>query len=346
MERNGKRTLFVAALIGCLLLCSLASAGPYVPITNPATPLPSSLVPGPRQVPGKEYSNNVDRQGNPAHTASPEQCIAWDGQGGTKNTFNYSGSRAANYNDSELRQVDAMANMEDILFPEVIANQAALIFSVDADAQIYYEAVSGASAVWATAAQVDQVAPDDVDAVEVWGPDESDDADRYSLIGDPVVDPANGQRVAVFAYASGTNTSSSDFFVNELALAVSALAGLGTEDEAQLIREMDVDAMMVSLTSIMWSIDPITLQSGAVFDGGEIFTWTRGAGAAAYLNHGGHVWNTAFSVTGTFNLANENINALEAISNQSTIPEPATAALFAVGLLGLVGARRLRRRRT
>ncbi len=84
----------------------------------------------------------------------------------------------------------------------------------------------------------------------------------------------------------------------------------------------------------MFSIAPVTTPGGPLFDGGEIWVWDFGT-PAAFLEHGGHTWDTPHSAAGHFNLAlnakNENINALE------SVPEPSTFALAALGMLGLAG---------
>ena len=62
---------------------------------------------------------------------------------------------------------------------------------------------------------------------------------------------------------------------------------------------------------------------------------------ASFLNHGGHLWDTAFPVANTFGLNSENVNAIE---SASTIPEPITAILLGIGLAGLAARRRRKER--
>ena len=88
--------------------------------------------------------------------------------------------------------------------------------------------------------------------------------------------------------------------------------------------------------SIMFSIAPIA----GLFDGGEIWVWTKaGAAPAVFLDHGcdPHKWNTAHDVKQHFALGaggeDLNINALEAL------PEPTALSLFALGGLALLRRR-------
>jgi hypothetical protein len=329
---------FLACLAVLLLLATFAAyAGPYVPVPDPVRPIPGCVLPPPDRVPGKEYSNHSDRAGFPTHAPDPEQVIMWDGTGGTADTFDYTGSRAA-AGDSADREVDGLANLGDALFDAVIQDKSFLLFSTDDDPNIYYEAPHCClgSGVWATPPQIDQLSPNDVDGLEVWGPEGADDANRYSLEDDPL---ANAGRVSVWAYNSAGANSTPYILASEIADAI------GRPDLADTI---DLDAMMTldSFGSsgafdigdkIMFSIDPID-----VFDGGEIWVWdgNPGIGTAQYLHHGCHEWNTAFDVQGTFGTASENINALEAAST----PEPGSILLFGFGLAGLVGFA-LRRRK-
>ena len=55
-----------------------------------------------------------------------------------------------------------------------------------------------------------------------------------------------------------------------------------------------------------------------------VWVWEFGQ-PAVFLEHGGHVWDTAFDVRGTFGVRTENIDALEAAS----VPEPATLLIVA-----------------
>ena len=254
--------------------------------------LTNQLFPLPKQVSGKEYSDNADK--NTFGIPDPQQTLAWFGDGTTTDGFDYPGSG----------QVDAMANSGDALFDPVIKNRATLVFSTTFDDRILYETPLGGRGTWAKPTEIDLPGPKidqgvhDVDALELWGPT---DANRFSVYGD--------FRVAVWDYNSFTNTSTPLFYTPEIAKAI------GLDDK--FVPFLNVDAMMTSGERIMFSIDPI---EGAGLDGGEIWVWDRNSGAPAqFLKHGGHLWDTAFNVRRTFGTATENINALEAINYSGPI---------------------------
>ena len=341
MRGTGKWAVAGLLVFASLLAVPVAEAGPYLTQGPFVSPWPSDLIPGTQQVPGKEFSDNPDKDATqpPAGpNLDPEQVIAWDGAGGIMDTFDYSGSRIAE-GDSEDRQVDALANLGDALYQAVTSNLSALLFSVQGYGNIYYEDIYGGYGTWATPPVIDQDGVSDVDGLEVWGPEGSDDANRYSLIGDPA--PAVGaSRISVWAY----NPPSAPY------ITAAQIAAAIVHEELE--SEIDLDAMMIYDIggddtfglgdSIMFSIAPISYVGGA-FDGGEIWVWTSG-GLASFLNHGGHLWDTAFDVKGTFGLTGnyaENVNALEAVSY---IPEPVSLIFFGTGIVGVAGF--VARRRT
>lgn len=333
-------------------------AGPYVPQGPFVTPAPGPSVPTPTQVPGKEYSDHLDKNTGSAVAGplpDPEQVISWDGIGGVRDSFDYTGSRLPN--DDNDREVDALANNGDALFFSVQANASALLFSVDGDPRVHVEGIGGGFGVWATPPVIDQHGVTDLDGLEVWGPEPGinsvgpvSDANRYSL-EDP---PPSGDPLgtSVWGYVPAGNTSFPVWGVAELAAAIAPLSP-GGPDHLPLIETMlNVDGMMNFGFStegepdpneqIIFTIDPILDAAGlVVFDGGEIFTYTRNAAGApaAFLFHGGHLWNTAFGVMTTFDLQSENVNALESVST----PLPAAAWLGMLGL-GALGIGKLRRK--
>ena len=333
-----------AALAGALLAPQLAEALPWAPVANPVDPMPGDFVPSADVVPGKDFSDVRDR--NAAGAADPEQVVAWDGLGGVRDSFDYSGTRPAGL--AQDIEVDGIGAGGDALFQSLRDNQSAMIFSVENDPNILFERNTGGGAIWATAAQIDTTNPPiDTDGIELWGGNQNDDSDRYSLAGDPVL-PGTG-RVAIWAFTPAAGPSAPHTLTAELAAAMDLQfggPGVGGNFYSQLLEQMDVDAIMTFGPQVTFSIRPISIQvpgpapTFVNFDGGEIFEYTSSGVATKFLNHGGHLWDTAFDVRGTFSVNSENIDALEAAS----VPEPASAALILLGFLAAPGVARRRRR--
>ena len=329
-----KFILFTGTLGACLLgVATVASAGlpqsPYPPPT-----VASSAVLPPTSVPGKEYSNHWDHSMAAGFPADPLQNIAWDGAGNAWDTFDYGDSG----------EVDALANIRDAYYWDVVNDRVPLLNSFESPVfgesdDIYYQKPGvDINGVWAhgninppPGSDINTPRPpDDVDGLEVWGPEVfadppggvGDDSDMYSLMGDP-------GGTAVWQFRPGVGSFA---YITSVQIA-------NAIDRPDLVGEIDLDAMMIFDAagddyfavndSIMFSIRAI----GGAFDGGEIWVWTRGA-PAAFLFHGGEVWNTPHTVGPDYLVGTEEVNALEAL------PEPTT-----LGLLGLGGLALLRRRR-
>jgi hypothetical protein len=308
-------------------------------------------------VPGKDFSDVRDRDA--AALADPEQDVAWDGSGGVRDSFDYSGSRVAYPDVLPDREVDGIGAGGDALFHEVRNNRAALLFSVETDPNIMFERATGVpgwpsgSGVWATAPVLDFTNPPlDTDGLEVWGGDNADDSDRYSLAGDPFTDfvaPGGALKVAIWSYNSGTGTSTHHTLTTDLAAAMDlqfAGIGVGGPYWSQLVELMDVDAIMTFGPQVTFSIRPISFEipgpAGPVtvsFDGGEIFEYDDPTQPTRFLDHGGHLWDTPFDVMGTFNLLSENVDALEAVS---AVPEPTCVAMLLIGMTGFASLARRR----
>ncbi len=381
------KSLFSTVLLaGVIIAPSQALANPFAP-TPPYIPAePGPFIQMPEDVPSKEYSDDNDQNDNqsPPDTLDPGQILKWNGLGGREDTTDFTDTWSPLSGDSLPNpfQVDALANVTDTLFGAVIANEAALLWSVeennpgvpndgDDSENIYVEDITGGVGVWAWGNdQADltpgdiSTAPDndvnDVDGLEIWGPinpsapleermnapdgvgTEDDDANRYSLEEDTVIDSLSGRFVSVFT--SGGNPY---VYRDEIAAAIDPLFtafSIGVDD-------IDLDAMMIADVAgtkdsfdigdwIMFSVSPIDGNNDGDFtidnplldvDGGEIFVWQKGDDAT-FLNHGGHLWDTVFSVRGTLDLDNEDVNALEAVAyNGKPIPEPSSL----LSLLGL-----------
>ena len=340
------------ATIGLFAAIPSASASPFTLCgTSPRDvcvfPLASPDIPLPPEVPGKELSTRFDRG---LTGPDPEQNLAWDGIGGTAEATDYTGSRA-DFPDTLDREVDALANSDDALYDAAISNTAAIVISVDGNPNIYFEDIFGGTGLWADqdvstpdglpGSVIDDMTPIlDLDGLELWGEDgpAGADANRYSLESTGATGVPDPLGISVWDFAGGVSTPL--WSIADIAGIVSLASGVDLASN-----QVNLDAMMTSgVSSIMFSID-----AAGSLDGGEIFVGTRvgGFGTAistgAFLFHGGHLWDTAFDVRGTFGVASENINALEAIAtlepNGPEIPEPLTVLLVGMGL-AVVGWRR------
>ncbi len=321
-----------AVLAGACFATAPAEANPWVPIANPVNPMPGNIVPAPTLVPGKDFSDVRDRDA--AGLPDPQQVVAWDGSGGVRDSFDYSGTGPLSFDF----EVDGIAAGGDALFQAVIDNVAALVFSVQGDPNIMFERQTGLPAsppgfgVWATAVQIDAMNPPlDTDGLELWGGDNNDDSDRYSLAGDPPV--AGLGKVAIWGFTPPGGPSTPHTLTTDLAAAMDLQfggIGVGGPLWSHLVELMDVDAIMTFGPQVLFSIQPLDLSpfGGPRFDGGEIWEYVGAATPTEFLDHGGHLWDTAFDVMGTFHLTSENIDALEAVA-----PAPGSVALILTGLL-------------
>jgi hypothetical protein len=179
-----------------------------------------------------------------------------------------------------------------------------------------------------------------IDSVDLWGPEAQSRAAFYSFGGDP-------GDVSIY-----TLQGLAPSFLAPYVTTAEIGGAIGNTALAPLI---DVDGLMVNDVgtgfnpfdgefgpgdSMIFSIAPIPNPEGGpdFFDGGEIWLWEFGQ-PAEFLDHGGHLWDTAFDVRGTFGTQSENVDAIEAVS----IPEPSSIAFVIAAIYGLVG---LRRRKT
>lgn len=219
--------------------------------------------------------------------------------------------------------------------------------------------------IWATQAQINGMPlPDDVDGLDLWGPEPAttDDADKFSVDAD-----TSGGGYSVWSYdISGAMLGSSPYISHDL---VASLVRKYLElDESDFPDEMiNVDALMVQDDivpdtefgpgdKILFSIRQVTATAapdGFFATGSEIFyldgSSTVGAPVGGFLQHGGHLWDKAYALanfTTQVIIDGEStadavldLNALEAIG----IPEPASITLLLLGLATLPGRRRRRK---
>ncbi|MEQ8211650.1 MAG: PEP-CTERM sorting domain-containing protein [Lacipirellulaceae bacterium] len=319
----------------------------YAPVVNPISPQADDNVPDVRRVPGKHYTDSFDMTHVPTpHAVDPTRIGKWDGRGGARD-----GLRLSDFSDQfSNSMIDAQAQINDPLFDAVTKNETALVVSTQFDmmlgndTSLAAERIGGGVETFATRRQiVDHNHPGgllrDIDSVDIWGSENPNRAGFYSFQGDPGNTAVYTQQVlapnSVVPYISTT----------DLAMALG---------EPNLEPFLDVDGLMVRDVgtgfnpfdgqfgpgdAIMFSLAPIMDPTGAIiYDGGEIWTWEFGS-PAQFLDHGGHLWDTAFDVRGTFGSESENIDALEAVGG---VPEPTSLLLGAMGLACLGISRRRR----
>jgi len=245
-------------------------------------------------------------------------------------------------------QVDALANGEDGLFADVLANNVELLVSLAGDpanggglgAAIHREDPAGGTEPLFTREHLNHNNPlgvfDDLDAMEFWGPVGSGDATFFSLNRD-----ASG--VSVFVRIAANNVTYIDQFTLHSALP-SGFTGNVTD--------VDVDALMVNDANAnqTWDTDDeilFSLAAGFGFHGGEILHLRFGT-TATFLSHGSHSWDSSFhpglALIGTAT-ATDDVDALEAApTGQIVSPAgfsiplaPLSVLLFlALGLLVLI----------
>lgn len=217
--------------------------------------------------------------------------------------------------------------------------------------------------VWAKQADINGMPlPNDIDGVEVWGPEPgfTADTDKYSLEGDTL------SGVSIWNRTGGPYLSHVDV-VGAVSLLLGAPSGAANLPGTNFIgREaIDLDALMVldrlqsndsfdrnptgggAFDSVLFSIrqvlDP-TDATGYYATGSEIFLLDS-TGAVSFLIHGGHAWDKLYALTNLRTLPPTgipdgrvviDIDALEAIVQ---VPEP-SAVLLALAAVGGAAYRR------
>lgn len=298
-----------------------------------------------------------------------EQIIAWDGIGGTTAVTDFTGTRPTYSLDDDI---DAIANHGDFAYKQLHTEDSHLLFSLDdkfhfvtfggvspatipagtppgvtlgngnvvgGSGEISYElGLIGGNpadfqALWAGQAAINGMPlPDDIDGLEVWGPEPpSADADKYSLdidvasFGSGTVIP--GDAVSVW------NASGSDYIPHSFIVgAVTSLLGpvpptaflppkTALDDQVRAESAINLDALMVQdiiedpdhfdpgpggpaggpgpgdeiIFSIRQIVDPAD-PDGFYATGSELFVLNAGTGAF-YLGHGGHLWDHTYALT-------------------------------------------------
>ncbi len=251
-----------------------------------------------------------DRNANPAggvQDADPGQVIftsSGDIPGPPKpkdSDFDYD---PANETGTAGLQLDALANSGDAYFWMVKHNTAKLLVSFKGDEgetwAVWYETPAGVHGKMWSHNDLSNLPPtkaadpnfEDLDALETYGPGDNDDADNASYEGDP----------GDYSIYRITNPTVGWFPKSDIISAITNLGWTGVEGN------VDVDALMVSGAEIIFSI-----RAEGNWDGGELVVMTLGNPAGAtFLNHGGHLWNTAFDIQTAFGVSTEEVDAIEA----------------------------------
>ncbi|MCA9266153.1 MAG: PEP-CTERM sorting domain-containing protein [Planctomycetales bacterium] len=343
------RTITCLAILSLIAITRrpLPANETYVPVAHPIVPGVFDAVPPVERVPGKELTDSFDQNYQPVpHAVQPMQLGLFDGLGGARNGVDIIGFVPK---DIVGLHIDAQAQVNDRLFREVVDNRVPLIVSTESDQMLgrdvalAAERATGAVQSFATRSQVVDHGHAggvlrDINSVDLWGIEEQTGTNFLSVEGD----------------AAGVSVYSMNVLgpggVQPYLTRADIAGAIGMPN---LDVRIDVDALMVGDVgtgfnpfdgefgpgdAIMFSLAPITVGSDLVVDGGEVWIWEFGQ-PAHFLNHGGHLWNTAFSVRDAFGTQFENVDALEAVS----VPEPATGLVFGMTILGLLGASRRRR---
>jgi hypothetical protein len=228
--------------------------------------------------------------------------------------------------------------------------------------------------VWATQNDINGMPnPDDIDGLELWGPEPAfkADAEKYSLD----VDFFSG--VSIWSYDIPTSVSTPYVTHNQIVNAVTALLGpvpggavlpfptfIDGNDAINLdaLMVQDIiddgagpdtfdrnpgaqgDRILFSIRQIVNPNDP----DGYYATGSEIFVLDASLpNNPQYLFHGGHLWDQAYSLANLRITPNYidggyaviDLNALEAIS-EGVVPEPSALLLLIAGVAAAVFARR------
>lgn len=298
-----------------LLLVSMSAA---FALANQGIPPDSTMVP-------VEYSNLFDERaiGCLHDGLEPQQVLYTEPLDGVGCPFVINGYDYT-VPGLELVEVDALANCQDKYFHPVASNLADLLLSFNDDlpdppgTAVYYEKSGGAIGdLWSQMnlcnadGEVDG-SVEDVDGLELWGNLGENDANMFSLDGEP-------GGVSVWSYLGGPPIVKPYIWQTTL---WGAVVSLGFEGNPT---DVDVDAMMIfdetCDTTFAGDGDMIifSIKAAANWDGGEIVVF-RASGPAIFLNHGGHLWDTGHDIAGIFLVGTDEVDAIEGAANVDILP--------------------------
>ena len=344
-----------------LPVCAFVDSSRGVPLflsRSIGCPGPSSVLPAPGTVPGKEFSDVLDRSAAPA--LDPEQVILWDGAGGVTDGADFTGSRPTFTPDS---QIDALAHRRDILYQPLRADMSYLLFStgnglspagsgmqgttepavIGFAGDINFETPGAPTkGIWASGPMIDGMTiPADVDGLEIWGPEPPlFDTDRYSLTSDSLSGTSvwTGSGVPYIAHATIVSAVTSLLgplprTIDPNQIDLDALMSNGSDDEFDTGDSITFSIRQIPVPSV---IDP----DGFYATGSELFNldFLPAGPMASFFMHGGHLWDHTYSLLAMKETTGRqlDVNAIEAAS---AVPEP--SAFFFLSAVGLfvVGVR-------
>ncbi len=224
----------------------------------------------------------------------------------------------------ELVDVDALANCQDHYFDAVLSNISDLLLSFAGDAPdppgkaVYYEKPAGTVGVlWSqmnlcnNGGGVDG-SVEDVDALELWGQLSDNDANMFSLDGEP-------GGVSVWSYLGSSPVARPYIWQTTIWGAAQTLGFLGNPTDADVDAMMVFDAACDTAFSDTGDMIIFSIKAAANWDGGEIVVLPMG-GPPFFLNHGGHLWDTAHAIAADFLVGTDEVDAIESAANVDILP--------------------------
>ena len=222
-------------------------------------------------------------------------------------------------------EIDALANIDDLYFSELIKSKAHLLVSFSGDPggnSVHLESTGGKRKVYWSKQDLSNVGggPDpnleNLDGLEIYQTQPFpnaprpwlDDANHYSQEGEPSLFSVLHQHGQYVPRA-------------HVVAAITALGWEGSEGD------VDVDALMVLDRDIEWVWDDddtiiFSIRACGNWDGGEIVVLPFPTGGPAFfLEHGDTThhgdgtkeWNTAFDIQTAFSVNTEEVDAIEAL---------------------------------